>query len=88
MAGVFDWNLGLEAFPTPKWTPNAAIVIQNRSRTALELILKRFWLQNGRSFRLESGFGSVPDRQVDSKGRLDLTWNPFGIVLETLWEHF
>ena len=43
MAGVFGENLGLEAFPTPKWTPKAVW-------TLLGTVLGPFWKHFGNIF--------------------------------------
>ena len=38
--------------------------------------------------RFQSGFGSVPDPQVASKGRLDPTWNRSGSILGAFLTNF
>ena len=43
--------------------------------------MDQFWLQNGRSFAVRSAPGSIPDPQVDSKGRLDPIWEHSGTIL-------
>ena len=37
---------------------------------------------------MESGFGSAPDPQVDSKGRLDPTWDRFGNIFKEFLVNF
>ena len=51
-------------------------------------IFEKLWNQNGWHIREESGFGSVPDSQVDPKGRLDPTWGRSGTILVAFWNNF
>ena len=52
-----------------------------RFQSRPDSILEQFFLQNGRSFRIEVEPGSFTEPKRDTRGRLDLNWNRFGSVL-------